>query len=522
METCAIGRLRLHPYRELLDHGSPVVIGGRALDLLSALAAADGEVISKDELLAKVWRGVIVEDNALQAQISAVRKALGSEAQRLVTVHGRGYRLMLNGGTAEPAISMEIASRPAPLWPQPTVTALPRGGPTTSELAEKPATRPKPTSTRRAAVGALAAAACGAAIGLSILLQSRRHIPDPRAIELYRRGQLLERTSPGEEMGRATDLYEQAVAIDPEFAAGWAALALSYRSPHLAPLVAWSDPRPVELAARRALALDPDNADARLALIRRYPYYRRWRWYETRLLAFLAHHPRSAYGNRMLAVLLLDVGRCEEAVACARRAKELEPANRQSWFILGLALGQAGRHSEALLALDHGLQNWPRNLSFWTRRFGTLIDAGRYVEAAAFLRDRSRRLPQIPEEMAQGLLTVVDALIDPAKRAKTIESFRRHPVRSHIENFVFSAPLWVGLGMSEDFFATVECYFFGGTIAGNRIDPPGRLDPRPSLLLFSPSMLRLQGDPRWSGLLQRIGLEDYWRKSGTRPDFRRS
>lgn len=94
-----IGHLTLYPHRELLDGGSPVAIGGRALDLLSTLAAADSRVVSKDELLASVWGGAIVEENALQAQVSAVRRALGSEAARLVTVHGRGYRLELGRRT---------------------------------------------------------------------------------------------------------------------------------------------------------------------------------------------------------------------------------------------------------------------------------------------------------------------------------------------------------------------------------------------------------------------------------------
>ena len=88
-----IGRLTLRPRRELFGEAGPVAIGGRALDLLSALAARGGALVSKDELLEDVWPGAIVEDNALQAQISAVRKALGGEAARLVTVHGRGYRL---------------------------------------------------------------------------------------------------------------------------------------------------------------------------------------------------------------------------------------------------------------------------------------------------------------------------------------------------------------------------------------------------------------------------------------------
>ena len=103
-QTYQIGGLTLRARRELVGPGGAVALGGRALDLLSALAEAGGALITKDDLFAAVWDGSIVEENALQAQISAARKALGDEARRLVTVHGRGYRLDLDqpeGGARE-------------------------------------------------------------------------------------------------------------------------------------------------------------------------------------------------------------------------------------------------------------------------------------------------------------------------------------------------------------------------------------------------------------------------------------
>jgi adenylate cyclase len=87
------GRFRLLPDRQLLDGGVPVRLGRKALGLLSVLARADGELVTKDELMAAVWPNVIVEDNAIQVHIAALRKALGQESSRLSTVHGLGYRL---------------------------------------------------------------------------------------------------------------------------------------------------------------------------------------------------------------------------------------------------------------------------------------------------------------------------------------------------------------------------------------------------------------------------------------------
>ena len=83
-------------------------LGSRALDVLSVLAAARGDVVTKDELLARVWPGLVVEENNLQVQVSALRKALDENKcgeSYLVTVPGRGYRLIgLIGSSNEPAL----------------------------------------------------------------------------------------------------------------------------------------------------------------------------------------------------------------------------------------------------------------------------------------------------------------------------------------------------------------------------------------------------------------------------------
>ena len=79
--------------RRLLRDGQPVTVGGRAFDLLLALAERADRVVGKNELMDSVWPGLVVEENNLQVQIGALRKLLG--AQSIVTVPGRGYRLTL-------------------------------------------------------------------------------------------------------------------------------------------------------------------------------------------------------------------------------------------------------------------------------------------------------------------------------------------------------------------------------------------------------------------------------------------
>src|SRR5215471_17090821 len=93
----SFGRFRLDlVLRELRRDGEPLQLPGRALDILCALAAAKGEVVGKDDLMARLWPGRIVEEGNIHVHVSALRKALdehGEGHSYVVTVPGRGYRL---------------------------------------------------------------------------------------------------------------------------------------------------------------------------------------------------------------------------------------------------------------------------------------------------------------------------------------------------------------------------------------------------------------------------------------------
>ena len=81
--------------RQLLTGGAPVPLARRAFDVLLALVQAQGELVTKDQLLRLVWPGLTVEENNLEVHVSALRKALGDGARILIaTVPGRGYRFV--------------------------------------------------------------------------------------------------------------------------------------------------------------------------------------------------------------------------------------------------------------------------------------------------------------------------------------------------------------------------------------------------------------------------------------------
>jgi TolB-like protein/class 3 adenylate cyclase/predicted ATPase len=123
----SFGRFRLNlARRELRRDNAPVRLGRRALDILCVLASAGGAVVSKDELMAQVWAGVVVEENNLQVHISALRKALegdSNEESWIVTVPGRGYRLLRS--REPPAAADPAPGRSLPAPDKPSIAVLP-------------------------------------------------------------------------------------------------------------------------------------------------------------------------------------------------------------------------------------------------------------------------------------------------------------------------------------------------------------------------------------------------------------
>src|SRR5258708_38368119 len=93
-EHYRFGSFELQPdNRRLLKDGVTISLRPRAFDLLVALVDRAGHLITKGELLDRVWHKMVVEEAALHVQVSALRKVLGADA--ITTVSGRGYQFTL-------------------------------------------------------------------------------------------------------------------------------------------------------------------------------------------------------------------------------------------------------------------------------------------------------------------------------------------------------------------------------------------------------------------------------------------
>jgi predicted ATPase/DNA-binding winged helix-turn-helix (wHTH) protein len=116
-EVFVFGSFRLIPAeRTLFEDGKPVRLGSRALDILAALTERAGEIISKEELIARTWPGTVVEEAALRVHVAALRKALGdgrAGKRYIANLSGRGYAFIApvtrENGALAPAAPTGVA-----------------------------------------------------------------------------------------------------------------------------------------------------------------------------------------------------------------------------------------------------------------------------------------------------------------------------------------------------------------------------------------------------------------------------
>jgi predicted ATPase/DNA-binding winged helix-turn-helix (wHTH) protein len=111
----SFGPYRLLPAQRLVLEGDkPVRLGSRAFDILTALVERAGEVVSKEELIARAWPKTFVEEANLKIQVSALRRALGDgqgDNRYVATVVGRGYNF----------VAPIRKEEPSPASPSPTI-----------------------------------------------------------------------------------------------------------------------------------------------------------------------------------------------------------------------------------------------------------------------------------------------------------------------------------------------------------------------------------------------------------------
>ncbi|GAC1535697.1 MAG: hypothetical protein NVS2B9_01090 [Myxococcales bacterium] len=193
-------------------------------------------------------------------------------------------------------------------------------------------------------------------------------------------------------LGRAIDAFENALALQPDYAPAQAGLAFTllftksklYHQRSLA-------------AARRAVELAPDLAEAWAIRGKARSWIARdWAGARADLEHAVRLNPNDPQAQQHYAALLVSLGRLQEGIAAQRRATELDPLRGNAWQLLAYWYLIDGQHGPGRSALERALQINPDSEALPDRQFESFIWAGQPTEALAALR-RGRR-PCLPCE----------------------------------------------------------------------------------------------------------------------------
>ncbi len=194
-----------------------------------------------------------------------------------------------------------------------------------------------------------------AALPVALAATSRKnYTSNVEAYQLFAKGRLHSLRLIRPEVEKGIAYFEQAIAVDPNYALAYVEVANACRA-----LVLTSDVRPhdimpkAQIAARRAADLDPTLAEAHSALaLTAFWYEFDPQRAESLLLKALELDPRSPQSHFGYAHLLSNTGRHDEALVAIKRAREIDPASLVTNALEGQILFFAGRDDEALRALD--------------------------------------------------------------------------------------------------------------------------------------------------------------------------
>lgn len=481
------------PTRQVTNDGRSMTLEPRVMQVLVALARANAAIVTRDELIERCWDGRIVTDDAINRVLSRIRhvaEGIGAGAFKLETITKVGYRLTVNG------------QRPAATAPAAPARAM---------------SAPLPRRSLLVGAGAFAA------LGLTGLgLWERRkpaYRPDPEALAYYRRGIAVREAGLLEVYHQADAWFRQAVAIDPEFADAWGALALQ-RSFRL-DIVSEADLRPLAEQSRsdskRALELDPDQPEAIAALAMIPTKFHRWGAAENEMRRVHDSHPGVWMLDSQLGRLMGDVARWDEAIRLLRQVSKSHPTIPYPHIALTYVYLGAGRLEEAAAESTRSLARWPNNPGIWPMHIDILGECGRTSEAVAFAADERAR--PLRREGNVRLFTAMTQALD-TRAEDDIGRFRSMvyaSVHQDVRIGAFAALKMSALGAVDEAYELLDAYFFRrGRFAANA-PPMSDLSRRDTDFLFFPGSRHLRRDPRFHKLIHALGLNAYWDSIGVAP-----
>lgn len=494
-----IGEAEFRPAtREVIFQGTTSIVEPRVMQVLVALHRANGAVVSKDDLTELCWEGRVVGEDAINRVVSRARAVSDKQAGgqfRLETITKVGYRLVHGNASGRLA--------------QASAAELGRGV-------------GKGIQRRDLLVGGVAVGAAAAAgIGWTIL---RRDQTPTEAQLLIANARASIREGTVDQVDNAIAKLRLAVEIAPNSAEGWGMLAFAYMvSAKSAPVV----DRPAlvargNTAVQRAFAFEPHQADAQTAEIMSIRQFRNWYNYEIALRSALARHPDHPVLNCLMGFQLAQVGRASEALGYYRKGVKDFPLSANLHVCETVSLWDLGRLDEAEAAIDRAFELMPRYYGLWFTKLYFLMYNGRAGEAAAMIADKSSRPLGIPDWNYDLTATQVNSLAsgDPAGVKHTIDLWKSAPDRG--TGFTENAAIFAGFaGDKDEAFRLLNALYFnrGSKMADTYFAKEQGIYSgveRHTFTLFRRPILGIHRDPRFGAMTRELGLDDYWRRTGSR------
>lgn len=453
-----------------------------------------GSVVSRTELFDQVWGGVMVGDDSLNRVVARVRRIAAETSPGLFeieTIPRSGYRM--TGAILD-------AATPTPRDP-------PKEG--------------SPGLTRRyLAAGAIGVTALGG-LGAWSLLRSKH---DPRFEALMARGEdSLRKMVFGPEL---VATFEQAVRLEPRSARalGGLAVARAMAVEDAEPIDSSRAVRIAQDAASRAFSIDPKEPNALLAIFLLQGSTLDWPARDRSLRGIVEIDPKNIMAISELVALLQSSGLNRESWDWNERAIAIEPLSSVLLGRRALKLWIAGRVLEADKVVDQVRGLWPSDRWAWWVQFLILALSSRANAARAMLESDPAMLggrgdpvfwpaclTALDERTPQTIARAKQACFDAARSAGI---FAAHGVMMLAE-----------LGEVDAAFEVANGFLLwrGPIVRGSRSaskqvrsDASWRLSIQ---WLFTPPCAAMRADPRFLPLCDGIGLTDYWRSRGVKPDY---
>ena len=477
-----VGNVRLRPSLRMLEGpAGEARAEPRVMQVLVALADAQGAVLSRDALLQICWDGRIVGDDA-------INRAVG-EARRLASEVGAGFAV-----ETVPRVGFRLA-----------------GLAESETAAEALAAAPGPRWTRRAIVGS--AVALGVvAVGTAALWRERS--ASARVATLIERGRALQGSGLPDGDARAERAFREAIALQPDNARAWGWLA-----------VVLDDEAAKRETASHALTLDPREANARAVLALQRRDLDSWAQWEDALLAVLEDDPRCALALNHLTFFYQGMGRCRDSLALNERAIAIEPFNPGPQHRRAIKHWIFGNVGEADKVADQAMRLWPRQPQVWNARMIIYAFTGRGEAGLAFLDDMAARPVTITAPAIASWRAALEAIAAPgpgvvARAVRVMgEAAPLAPglAANAIMAFSYLGEIDAAYRMAEGLFEAR-----GPAVQRARGDRGGELYADAAWgrtqFLFIPAAAAFRADARFPGLCRRMGHVAYWRKRGIWPD----